>query len=136
MWAPPGCSPSCHSFAKKFILNIVPIHVEVKWSIRCKILNQWNILKDEKGYDMWVPTIESTLDERKNNFMHMPYKIYFYVTMKNKEMNGDFCFHFYASTINIPYGGNSIKIIYVGSKFLLCHDENVYFIFLMQGKMS
>jgi hypothetical protein len=55
--------------------------------------------------------------------------------MKNKEMNGDFCFYFYASTVNIPYGGNFEKIIYVGPKFLLCHDGNVYFIFLMQGKM-
>jgi hypothetical protein len=34
-------------FCKNFIINIVPIHVEVEWSIRCKILNEWNILKDE-----------------------------------------------------------------------------------------
>jgi hypothetical protein len=61
--------------------------------------------------------------------MHIPYKIYFYVTMKNKKMNGDFYFHFYASAVNIPYDGNSIKNIYVGPKFLLCYDGNVYFLF-------
>ena len=45
---------------------------------------------------------------------------------------------FYASTVNISYGFlRSIKTMYMWLEFfLICHDENFYFIFLMQELKS
>jgi hypothetical protein len=41
--------------------------------------------------------------------------------------------YIYASTINISYRVlRSVKIIYMELEFFVCHDENFYFIFLMQ----
>jgi hypothetical protein len=41
--------------------------------------------------------------------------------------------YFYASTVNIFMGFlHSVKIIYMRLEFQVCHDENFYFIFLMQ----
>ena len=54
---------------------------------------------------------------------------YFCETMKYEKKN-DGIFYFYASTVNICYRVfTSIKIIYMGLEFLVCHDENCLFHF-------
>jgi hypothetical protein len=54
-------------------------------------------------------------------------------TTKNEEMNdGNFAFFCHHSKSFLREFLRSIKIFHMGPDFLLCYDENFYFIFLMQ----
>jgi hypothetical protein len=57
-------------------------------------------------------------------------KKYFYETMKYKKMNDSiFIFLCLHSKYFLRGFLRSVKIIYMGLRFLLCHDKNFHFIF-------